>query len=541
MVSTVFAEVAVNDLVVCRVQDLVETEDMDTDCIENEIGNYEEDGDCNLLTAIKHQTDAFCAMWSFMRQRRVCSKIFSVGKPLFYWKWHREVSDDEIKKREIYQNIKWNGHSVKDLLVYPHFDSIKTEALQSGLVTATKFQKRVVEKAQRYFELKKCRKMKSGFDDGAYHFEIEYESGLRAEHLHALILYTDFTTFCTEFSQTFRELSDNDTIEDVVARNSKYFFTAKALREVVTLFGSCGAYNSEYGPFYCGINCILNVPQFAVSFQCPTSTTKTKEIALRFAGESGMMMVMDNTKGDAVYEMFLNVQWLSCYPEEDERLLIGSTRHLKVESVVLINSAKNYRLPFGAFAKLDQALNGVEVEEEVTAKERDIIIGAMKSVKGTEMIQMNTVRSQALDQFAVDNFFLMTLQKTKIILNLDWLDMMESEWMKQLLVYSTSRRQHVKGAHDTTNVVKAELFQLFPNLSTVTITDTYSYPFSLSRLLDELSAVELPASLSTVSILMGRRGWIQKEVNPALRQKAGAMNMEIVSGWEQDIILRLNQ
>ena len=531
-----------------RVHEMLEAEDMDTDCIENEMQIYDEDGDCNLLTAIKYQMSAFAALRSFMRRHRVCAKALSVGKPLFYWAWHRSVSDEEIKKNFKFQNIKWDGHSIKDLLVYPHFDCTKTEALQSGLVTAAEFEKGVVQKAERYLKMKKCRKMmarKDGNTSSDYHFGIKMGSGLRPEHLHALFLYTDFTKFCTEFSRSFRETSESVSIEDVVASNPKYFYTAKALREMVTLFESCGADDNEYGPFYCGLNCVLNIPQFAVSFQCPTSTTKTKEIAIRFAGESGMMMVMNNKGVESQYERFLNAQWLSCYPEEDERLFVGSTYHLKVESVVLIQSAKNYRLSFGAFAKLDQALNGTAMKEVVTPKEQDIIVEAMESVKGRGTVSK---RSQFLDQFAVDNFYLMTLQKTKIILDFFWINDMKSEWMKELLVYSTSEDHKVEGPNDTTNVVKADLLALFPNLSTVTIADAYELPFSVSRLLDELSDVALPVSLSTISIMKGKKEWVQKEVDSALRQKAAAMDMTVEIGVEygtpeylkQDIKFLLN-
>merc|ERR1719499_618522 len=103
----------------------MKADNMDTDCIEDEMSNYEEDGDCNLLKATKHQMAAFEALRTFIRRHRVCKKSFAVGKPLFYWEWHRTVKDEEIKKNSFFQNIKWDGHSIKDLLVSPQFDSIK--------------------------------------------------------------------------------------------------------------------------------------------------------------------------------------------------------------------------------------------------------------------------------------------------------------------------------------------------------------------------------------------------------------------------------
>ena len=509
----------------------MEAEDMDTDCIEDEMENYEEDGDCNLLKATKHQMAAFEALRTFIRRHRVCKKSFAVGKPLFYWEWHRTVKDEEIKKNSNFQNIKWDGHSIKDLLVSPQFDSIKEEALQSGLISAAKFEKGVVQKAARYLKQKKCRKMKSTifFGKDVYHFEIAGGSPLSPRHLHSLFLYTDFTEFCTEFSRCFRALSDGEPIEVVVGRNSKYYHCSKALRELITLFGSRGYGSSgESGPFFCGINCVLNVPQFAVSFQCPTSTTKTKEIALRFAGESGMMMVLNNESGVSKYEMFFNAKPLSAFPEEDERLFIGSTRYLTVESLVVIQSAKNYRLSIGAFAKFDQVLNGQFVSGGITEQEMEIIVGALESVKGKGTASK---MSKYLDEFAVDNFYLMTLQKTNIILDLYCIDELNNQRMKELVFHSVSWGHKVKGPNDTTNVVKAALFPLFPNLSTVTI-NACSHPFSVSRFLDELSSVDLPGSLSTVIIKdwgksSGFSCWVRKAFGSNLKEKAAAMNMTV--------------
>ena len=402
--------------------------------------------------------------------------------------------------------------------------------MQSGLISAADFEKGVVQKAARYLKQKKCRKMKSDYHNCQdYHFGIASGSPLSPRHLHSLFLYTDFTEFCTEFSRCFRALSDGEPIEVVVGRNSKYYHCSKALRELITLFGSKG-YGGESGPFFCGINCVLNVPQFAVSFQCPTSTTKTKEIALRFAGESGMMMVLNNKSGGSKYEMFFNAKPLSAFPEEDERLFIGSTHYLTVESLVVIQSAKNYRLSIGAFAKFDQVLNGHYVEGgiNITEQEMEIIVGALESVKGKGTASK---MSKYLDEFAVDNFYLMTLQKTNIILDLENIKYgVNNHRMKELVVHSVSGYHKVKGPNDTTNVVKAGLFPLFPNLSTVTI-DAGEFPFSVSRFLDELSSVDLPGSLSTVIIKDWNRksssNFVRKAFGSNLKEKAAAMNMTV--------------
>ena len=226
--------------------------------------------------------------------------------------------------------------------------------------------------------------------------------------------------------------------------------------------------------------------------------------------------------------MFFNAKPLSAFPEEDERLFIGSTKHLTVETLVVIQSAKNYRLSIGAFAKFDQVLNGQEVSGGITEQEMEIIVGALESVKGKGTASK---MSKYLDEFAVDNFYLMTLQKTNIILDLNYsIDKLNNQRMKELVVHSVSEYHKVKGPNDTTNVVKAALFPLFPNLSTVTI-NAINCPFSVSRFLDELSSVDLPGSLSTVIIKDCYSGdsdnWVRKAFGSNLKEKAAAMNMTV--------------
>merc|ERR1711971_1007738 len=97
----------------------------------------------------------------------------------------------------------------------------------------------------------------------------------------------------------------------------------------------------------------------------------------------------------------------------------------------------------------------------------------------------------------------------------------------ELLFHSISSGHKVEGPNDTTNVLRGDLIPLFPNLSTITIRTywTGSFPFSVSRLLDELSAVDLPRSLSTIKINGEPKGFLSNSVDTNLKQKAAAMNM----------------
>jgi len=221
----------------------------------------------------------------------------------------------------------------------------------------------------------------------------------------------------------------------------------------------------------------------------------------------------------------MNCKWISNYPEEDERLFMGSDRYLTVDSLVVIETAKNYRVSMEAYSKMDRVLKGKLIDFEFTDSEVDILRGAMESVRGRGT-EWKTV--QLLDQFAVDNFYLMTLKKTKIELGLKWINWIKPKSFGDLLFHSLSEQDDDDVPDDTTNVMRGDFISLFTNLSTVTIYAMYGFPFSVCCLMDELSAVDLPRSLSTIKIVDDKKknGFIRKAMDSEdLRKRLDAMNM----------------
>ena len=98
------------------------------------------------------------------------------------------------------------------------------------------------------------------------------------------------------------------------------------------------------GPFYCGVSVVLNVSAFTIGFNTPTSTSKTLEIAWRFAGESGMVITGNNEVGLSQHQPLFNATWISAFAEEDEYLWFGSLSVCKLvlENISIVASAKVY-------------------------------------------------------------------------------------------------------------------------------------------------------------------------------------------------------
>ena len=529
----------VNDLnSVRRGHEVMETELMDSDCISYDMVMYEEDGDSNLYSECKAVLKLFVEMRRFLRGRRVSGKSFSTGKSFFYWDWYRNVGAEQVNQHERLKRIM-DGHSMKELCVPPFYDSIKMEVVESGLMSPSTFEEHIVQRAKQYLQQKQCRKMKSTASDGDDHFGIEVGSPLQPRHLHALFIYTNFTDLCKAFGETFRSLDEDESIEDINYRNSKYQRTAKALRELILYFGNHGekwygdaTRTEEHGPFYTGMGCVLNIPAFTISFQGPTSTSKTLEIAVRFAGESGMVLSLNNKSGESQWERFINAKWFSCYPEEDERLFMGSTHYLTVEKLSIIPFAKSYKQSTKAFAKFDALLKGDEslFENNVTLSQWTLIQKAITNC--LDQKRAAEVENSSLDAFSLDNFYLMTLQKTHIKLNLESIHNLSCTPLKQWFVHNTRILKVDEVPKDMTNVIKGNVLSLFPNLVTLTIHTVHDHQtefrFSLQRLMDELSSVELPLSFSSISVSGSRsNGWLQRSVDNKLKRKALAMHFDV--------------
>merc|ERR1711971_453077 len=161
----------------------------------------------------------------------------------------------------------------------------------------------------------------------------------------------------------FRKQRWNESIHDANRRNARFFHIAKALRECVELFGcdnSRAKNGRESGPFFSGVSVVLNIPSFAINLQGPTSTTKQKEVAWRFAGHNGLIIRLNNNDRYylSVCVRFWDCSWMSCFPEEDERIFFASTVKLKLETIIVVETANNYKQSVAAFHKFDQILSG---------------------------------------------------------------------------------------------------------------------------------------------------------------------------------------
>jgi len=476
-------------------------ENYDSESVEIEVNLFIDRGaQSNLLQFAESHSLATLtrAIANFFREFRA-SKSFSTGIIFWYWPWHREAKNQkQIKHNPNYGNMDFGGHSISDLCVRPHFASLKEEAIESGEVDIKDFNATVVEKAKRYLNGRKCRAMRSRYDV----FQLSrFQSGspLSLHHIQSVLLYTDFTHFSALFSSSFRKLRWNESIRETNQRNGRFFHVAKALRECVELFGhdngifevresdgELGSRNGrESGPFFTGVSVVLNIPSFAINFQGPTSTSKQFTVALRFAGDDGLILRLNNDSDASGRNVaFWNASCMSRYPEEDERIFFASQGRLALDAIFVVGTAKDYKCSVSAFYKFDQILTGrVPHDNDLTSREFRIVKQAVDAVLGRS-------NEQTLDAFVLHNFMAFARRKTRVVLNLMEMTLWQSDWWMgsapledliwnyrlndlivhplienvEPLVYPSARVHRVdEKILDDANCIKPLLFELFPD------------------------------------------------------------------------------
>ena len=396
----------------------------------------------------------------------------------------------------------WNESD--QLFVRPKYRTLKEEVIESGYLGEKKWKNKVVLRAERYLWSRRGRKMRSkgrGFGVGC---NTKEGTPVTLLHLCAIILYCNFSDLCTRFSETFR-VADNDvfeSVQSVMNRHSVFAIFGKLLVELVQDFGDNGK-GGESGPFWCGINCVLNIGSFAICLKGPCSTSTAREIAINFADERGMILKLDNDSLSAQYQCCFSTPWISCFPEEAERLWVGGDESLRIASLLMVKTANNYTRIMRILYIFDAMISGVLLGDEMEMTPADW--APLSNL--IEHTLDNTLKSWDLDSFEQNHWNLFIQRKEEIILDLYALD----NGFQSLsgLVMSNVQYNWSKIGTDKDNILKAQWLRIFPSLRTVSIiTAGKSYRFDLEKLLKVVQQMETSVTLMVFDMGQWCKHWL---------------------------------
>ena len=311
----------------------------------------------------------------------------------------------------------FNGYTKSELYVPAIYSTLKEEIFQSGFINIKQWNIHLL-KAKEYKQTIKVKNMKYKYSD-LRDYDINLGNIISLYHLLCIILYCDTNELQSNFSASFRKNNEFDTIQEIKKRHQKYHHFGKGLVETVHCYGVYrGLFDGgECGPFYCGLNKILNIGQFDIYLRCPTSTSKDIEIAINFATRDGLILTLNNDSYYGQMNNMINCNWISRYSEENERLWIGyqDMKPLRIESIRIIDTNKKYTAFFHALWIFDMILSGriVSWKGDVTRKDVLILQQLIDCKLGTKK------EIPSIDRYILNCFDLYLLNKTNIILNMD--------------------------------------------------------------------------------------------------------------------------
>ena len=289
-----------------------------------------------------------------------------------------------------------------------------------------------------------------------------------------MVLYSDWSELQYDFSKTFRRQNKLETISSVKQRNREFYHWSRSLREVVEYYGNSGwneRYDIKYnnncnhkrGPFFSGMSKVMIIPEIMVRLNGPCSTTKSIEVATRFAGSDGIIIQMDNQSyRQSHYLKCFDMNWISQYQGENEYLWIGGSLRIRIATIIMISTSNNYQSYFKSLYYFDAMITGTPINTMASVAEAEILLN---------LVSYRISPNESTCRYPIyihETFRVYTNMKTQITLNM--LDL-QSVFMaiKDLIITMLGYNNK-----DNSYSINTNIYNLFPNLQSI-IMNTAGY------------------------------------------------------------------
>ena len=487
---------------IARIQQFINNEEYDTDAMAQDMDDITNSNICTfiedefLYNSMRSYTQScncmtyfFLYIYIFISSMAMLFLVllargisFSIGFIFYYWDYYKHPPSKEL--HDLHDNVNdHSGYTPQQLYIAAKYNSIKEEILNNTICPLSLQQFEIcTTKCDKYMLAEKTKYTTTvEWVENHLHYGISKGSSIQYNHLLSLILYCDNTQLCTQFSSTFRKLKPYEDIESVKNRNKEFACWSKLLREAVQYYGSMGwdyrfdrdkkwniERNRVQGPFYCGMSCVLAIPEYNIRLCSPTSTSKKIEVATRFGGEEGIIIQL-NTNGYYSSENLrcFHCSWLSTYAGEDEYLFFGGDWRIKIETIRNIQTAENFCVFLHAMFMFDCMLNGTDMEMEqvnVDGIDYQILNNLIKHKLGINGYKNTYPR------YINDTFMSFSNHKSSVIINYYHIDMYFKK-LTDLILYSleptsisTDKEQDILKVDDTRNLFREWVFTLFANI-----------------------------------------------------------------------------
>eukprot|EP01083_Nonionella_stella_P059342 155223_1 len=478
-----------DDVDIKKVVQFINDEQYDTDAVRDDHavppnGNI-------LIACMTNENESLLNEWRvFINDTKLQASSFSVGFRFYYWIFYKDKKDIT---QQIYGNV-WDhaGYDICELFIEAKYSSFKEEIRHYEHVSLKQYQK-VTVKVNHYLDAKVIKQTTAteyGTRDTSY--DIYEGDPILFDHLCALVLYTDYSDHSSAFSATFRKKNGFETIASVKKRNQSYYWMSRRLRECVEIFGQCRDYGGLSGPFYCGMSGVLHVASFNIRLCAPTSTSKQIEVAMKFSGQNGIVLQMDNPRSyQYVWLHGFNASWISRYKAEDERVFVGGLWLLKIQSIRIRATKQNFETFVACLYYLDVMLTGGDIYDlpwDMKLTHDDIFI--IKCLINNALNPQQEKKS--FDNYIHSTFAAFIRGKKQIVFSLHDLINAHQE-IRDLFMNEIKKEDEMGELEDNKlcNLFKPKLFKIFKNAKSIVIDCDAYYTLSMIGLLSLVECCHL--------------------------------------------------
>eukprot|EP01083_Nonionella_stella_P120906 362797_1 len=237
--------------------------------------------------------------------------------------------------------------------------------------------------------------------DRQYNIARNESIGLR--HILAIVTYTDMSDFCTAYRSTYRMIEKETETHHVTARHRQLYFYSRTLFEAIQFFGQSMEPSLKV---YHGLNKVLHFESFAAFFNQPISTTTDINTAFQFANGKGIILTL---KSGAKYAndpsripKYLAVSWLSCFPNENEKLFYGAHVHFKIHNIIEAHNSMGHSKELALLNKFQNTVRNKPVNWTKTKKQRIEALVALIKKQNIDKTSTTSYGKELFDYFCTN-------------------------------------------------------------------------------------------------------------------------------------------
>eukprot|EP01084_Bolivina_argentea_P238311 400377_1 len=281
-------------------------------------------GPMALIALMAKKKDEFC---NLMKQR--CKQFPSLQRTINAWKRGSFKNNiipvatmNNFNKDWVIKTFETNEKELNSII-----QTAVTAAIHNAVITNRekyiKYQNNqrcnhFIQKAILKSEMKSVKKLKAVWYHGIneYH-EINVNDSLPLDHIIALICYTDISDLCTSFRGTYRRKTRNESIHEQKLRHAAYANMGRLMYEAFVFYASK---DNQIQTLYHGISIPLVFPGLYCTFNQPTSTTTSAQIASNFCSGGGIVLRFESSESSK-HIRTLDMGLFSCFDAEEEHLI----------------------------------------------------------------------------------------------------------------------------------------------------------------------------------------------------------------------------